>query len=180
VSFMCILAVHRFVFEGCARRSRGLCTRARRLFLSRHPLSCARLSLSLFPSPSLALSLSLSLPPPFLAFPFDISSPSLLVLRLCQGAVVSLLPLRPLPPRSVMPCPLASSATPLHNLPQTLKRSGLLQGDHVRRSRNRFRFSLLLAPRRFDSRVSKRILGDKFRRRLTSARDLSDEWTAFR
>jgi len=64
---------------------------ARRLFLSRHPLSCA--CLCPFLHATLFVSFALS---PFLAFPSDILAlTSLRVLRLCQGAV-SLLPFRPL------------------------------------------------------------------------------------
>lgn len=64
MSFTCILAVQRFVFEGC---SRGLYARELgELFLSRHPLSCACLSISLAP-----------LPPPDVALPISsLSRPS--------------------------------------------------------------------------------------------------------
>lgn len=128
MSFTCILVVHRFVFEGCARRSRGLCTRARQhrcLFLSRHPLSCARLSpfLSLLPALSFPPSVFFALSP-FLAFPSDIFAlavpPRPAALPGCR------LPSSVLPAslRPVMSCllSLASSPTPRHNLPQTLKK----------------------------------------------------------
>lgn len=138
MSFTCILAAHRFVFEGCARRSRGLCTRA--------PAAPASISVPTpsflclpFPLPpcrhSLAHSLSLfSLSRPSWRFP-PISSPS------ARPAVVPgcRLPssVSPASRRPVMSClpPLASSPAPRHNLPQTLKRSGCF----ARRSHSTFR-----------------------------------------
>jgi len=96
-----------------------------------------RTRLSPFLHPANALSLSLSLPLSVSFFPISLSRPSwrfppisspspsaLRVLRPCQGAV-SLLPFRPLlSPLGVMSCllSLASSPTPRHNLPQTLKK----------------------------------------------------------
>lgn len=111
-SFTCILAEHR-VFEGCDDGGSGTHEAYARelatcLFLSRHPLSCASLSL---PGVSLRYILALVPPRPAAA---GVPSPFFRYARLCQ----------------VMSClPLASSPTPRHNLPQTLKRSGLLQGN---------------------------------------------------
>lgn len=121
MSFTCILAVHRFVFE-------GLCTALTKLM---HESSAAPASISvptpsflcLPPPSSLPRFLSLSLSLSFLAFPSDIFAlASLRVLPGCRlPSSVSPASLRP-----VMSClpPLASSSTPRHNLPQTLKRSG--------------------------------------------------------
>lgn len=83
---------------------------------------------TLFPVPAspflpATLSLSFSLSLSFLAFPSDIFAlASLRVLPGCRlPSSVS-----PASLRTVMSClpPLASSSTPRHNLPQTLKRSG--------------------------------------------------------
>jgi len=60
-SFTCILAVQRFVFEGC---SRGLCARARRVISVPTPsFLCLPLSLSLSRFPSSSSISSLSRPP---------------------------------------------------------------------------------------------------------------------
>jgi len=105
-------------------------TRTRRLFLSRHPLSCTvYLPLSPFLHPATALSFPLSISfadltlSPFLAFPSDIFAlgpPRPAALPGCR------LPSSVLPAslRPVMSCllSLASSPTPRHNLPQTLKK----------------------------------------------------------
>lgn len=93
---------------------------ARRLFLSRHPLSCA--CLCPFLHATLFVSFALS---PFLAFPSDILAlTSLRVLRLCQGAV-SLLPFPPLLfARLCLACRLRHHQRPAITFLKRLKRSG--------------------------------------------------------
>lgn len=124
MSFTCILAAHRFVFEGCARRSRGLCTRA--------PAAPASISVPTpsflclpFPLPPCRHSLahSFSLSRPSWRFP-PISSPSARPAAVPGCRLPS--SVSPASHRPVMSClpPLASSPAPRHNLPQTLKRSG--------------------------------------------------------
>lgn len=123
--------------EAYARELRQL----RRLFLSRHPLSCACLSpfLSL-PLHSFSLSRSLALPGVSLRYLRPRVPPRPAAVPGCRlPSSVSPASLRP-----VMSCPppLASSPTPRHNLPQTLKRSGRF----ARKSHTTFGETLAFSP----------------------------------